>query len=314
MKIKLFTHSDLDGIGCAILMKYLYKDNELDIEYCDYGNVNDKIKNFLNSNFSVYDKIFITDISVDEEVANLIDSLSNIIQFTLLDHHKTAGWLNKFSWAKVEEFDSLINRKTSGTLMLFRELFDLFQDQKLEDGTLYCKNSIYAFVNLVNNYDTWYWKEVGNDNPKKLNDLLYLYGRYLFIDKMLLSLVSESSTMTQEDLFILNIRQAEIDRYIEKKNKNIIKIELKGLNVGVVFAENYISEVGNKLCELNPDLDLVALVNMDYSVSYRTIKENVDVSEFAKIFDGGGHKKSSGSPIDKYVKDSVIEELFWKGY
>ena len=53
---------------------------------------------------------------------------------------------------------------------------------------------------------------------------------------------------------------------------------------------------------------------MDYSVSYRTIKDNVDVSEFAKIFDGGGHKKSSGSPIDKYMKDSIIEELFWKGY
>ena len=49
MKIKLFTHSDLDGVGCAILMKNVYRNDKIDIEYCDYGNVNDKIKEFLNS-------------------------------------------------------------------------------------------------------------------------------------------------------------------------------------------------------------------------------------------------------------------------
>ena len=41
--IKLFTHTDLDGIGCAILAKLAFGE-EVDIEYCDYDNINEKVK------------------------------------------------------------------------------------------------------------------------------------------------------------------------------------------------------------------------------------------------------------------------------
>lgn len=41
--IKLFTHTDLDGVGCAVVGKYAYDDQGISIEYCDYHNVNEKI-------------------------------------------------------------------------------------------------------------------------------------------------------------------------------------------------------------------------------------------------------------------------------
>ena len=313
MRIKLFTHTDLDGIGCAILMKNVYKNNEVDIEYCDYGNVNDKVEEFLllNEDFN-FDKVFITDISVNESIADWIQTKIELNKtydkFILLDHHKTADWLNKYNWVKVEENSEYLERKTSGTQMLHEWL--------ISNNSEYIKNNWFnskEFISMVNNYDTWYWKELEDVKPKQLNDLLYIYGRDKFIDKILYELDNCLLHFHSTDDLLLKLRQEDIDRYIEKKNKSIIKIELKGLNIGVVFAENYISETGNKLCELNKDLDLVALVNMDYSISYRTTKDNIDVSELAKIFDGGGHKKASGSQIDDYMKNSVIEELFWKG-
>lgn len=309
MRIKLFTHTDLDGIGCAILMKNVYKNNEVDIEYCDYGNVNDKIGYFLNKDYIKYDKVFITDISVDENVAKIIDELSCVKDFILLDHHKTAEWLNKYDWAKVEDYCSVFGIKISGTFMLHKWLIEN-NEEYVKCNYLNSKD----FVQLVNDYDTWRWNELRDIKPKQLNDLLYIYGRDKFIDKILYELDNCLLHFHSTDDLLLKLRQEDIDRYIEKKNKSIIKIELKGLSVGAVFAENYISEVGNILCELNKDLDLIALINMDYSISYRTIKDHIDVSEFAKIFDGGGHKKASGSQIDVYMKNAIIEELFYEAY
>lgn len=41
-KMKLFTHTDLDGIGCAILFKHMCAKlhSGLDIEYCGYDTIN----------------------------------------------------------------------------------------------------------------------------------------------------------------------------------------------------------------------------------------------------------------------------------
>lgn len=42
MRVKLFTHTDLDGIGCAVLGKLAFKN--IDISYVDYNDVNDTLK------------------------------------------------------------------------------------------------------------------------------------------------------------------------------------------------------------------------------------------------------------------------------
>lgn len=57
------------------------------------------------------------------------------------------------------------------------------------------------------------------------------------------------------------------------------------------------------------DFDFVSLIrkNKDsdgYTVSFYTAKENVDVSEIARSYGGGGHKKAAGSP----VKYNIYEE------
>jgi oligoribonuclease NrnB/cAMP/cGMP phosphodiesterase (DHH superfamily) len=35
MKIKLFTHTDLDGVGCAVAANVMFE-GEVDIEYCNF--------------------------------------------------------------------------------------------------------------------------------------------------------------------------------------------------------------------------------------------------------------------------------------
>lgn len=79
---------------------------------------------------------------------------------------------------------------------------------------------------------------------------------------------------------------------------------------GVVFADKYISELGNELCKLNRELDYIAIVNMSTrSVSYRTIKDDVDMDMIAKKYGGGGHPKAAGSKFDVYKLARFLDEL-----
>lgn len=106
--------------------------------------------------------------------------------------------------------------------------------------------------------------------------------------------------------------EEEAKRYIETKEANIKKIEINGLTAGVVFAESNISELGNVICENNPDIDFAMIINIDKSISFRTVKDNVDVSEIARSLNGGGHKKAAGAPILEDIKDRFIIDLMKK--
>ena len=58
--IKLITHTDLDGIGCAILAKIAFRDN-VEIEYCNNPDGATEALNKLKA--YLYDSIIVTDIS-----------------------------------------------------------------------------------------------------------------------------------------------------------------------------------------------------------------------------------------------------------
>ena len=294
-KIKLFTHTDLDGIGCAVIAKLKFGDN-VDIEYCNYGDINIKVEKFLlDSSKHFYDFIYITDISVNEDVVTIIEAEVKD-KIKILDHHKTSLWLNKYEWAKVTEFDEELNEKTSGTYMFYKEFYN--------------GGKIKELSNTIRKYDTWIWKDENDIIPKKLNDLMYIYGRDIFINSMIEYCNGfDADLITYEDEFLLSLKQKEIDNYLESKNKSMIKTCLFGLSVGIIFAERFHSEIGNRLCEMNDDIDLVIIINIDYSISYRTIK-NIDLSEIAKSFGGGGHPKASGSPIPDNLKIEIIKHCF----
>jgi len=297
-KIKLFTHTDLDGVGCAILGRYMFKES-IDIEYCDYGNVNDKINTFLDSgDYKNYIQIFITDLSVNEEVANKLHSIHEKVK--LLDHHKTALWLNKYDWVLVEEIDDELNLKTSGTYMFYKytckEVTDFYELKLVSD--------------IIRRYDTWEWKETNDILPKKFNDLYYIYGRDVFLNKVIKYFEGKNDFLIDEqDDLLLKLKQTEIDNYLDSKNKSIIKTNLFGYKVGIIFAERFHSEIGNRLCEINNDVDLVVIINIDYSISYRTIKD-IDLSIIAKQLGGGGHPKASGSPLPDDLKMEIIRNCF----
>jgi oligoribonuclease NrnB/cAMP/cGMP phosphodiesterase (DHH superfamily) len=302
-RIKLFSHEDLDGFGCNIVAISIFEN--VDCENLNYDNVNQRIKSFfVFGEYKNYDKIYITDISVKEDVANIINNLKDV-QVKLLDHHPTAQWLNEYDWATVD-----IERhgeKTSGTRMLYDELENLIKVTKVN------KKSLFEFVEMVRKYDTWLWKEKYNDIlPKQLNDLFYIYGSNRFINNMLYNLKLHSPKQFIDDNhLLLELEQEKIDRFIESMNKKIIPYNIAGYTAGIVFTDQYVSELGNRLSTMNPDYDLIVMIGGD-SISYRTTKEDIDCGQIAKLVGGGGHPKAAGSEISLDNQLNYIEKLFKK--
>lgn len=298
--IKLFTHTDLDGVGCAILAKRAFGE-DVDIEYCNYDEINLKVEEYFNSDLE--HECHITDISINDELANKIDGSNK--KYQLLDHHSTALELNKYEWCSIQIENEDTHIKTSGTEMYYKWL--------INNGYLIGSKVLDRFVELVRNYDTWRWSTLGDNGIicKQVNDLLYLYGRDRFIDWCLSELHFDTfPKLYDSDKLVLEIEQNNIDNYIKKKNEQMLIMPICDRTCGVVFAERYFSELGNKLCQMHPEIDFVAMIDMSGTVSYRTVKNDIDLGkDVAKLFGGGGHAKAAGSRFAGAQFD-VINSIF----
>ena len=262
--------------------------------------------NYLNSNDDSLSYIYITDIRVNEEVAKLLDERGGVV---LLDHHPTALELNKYPWCKVR-VEELNDIKTSGTRIFYHWLvMNGCISDELENN-----EALRRFSELVRDYDTWRWAELGEEGIicKQVNDLMYLYGRDRFIT-LCISQIHDCvfPRLYASDELILSIKQKEIDDYVEEKNEQLITTPMCGRVCGFVFAEKYFSELGNRLCRMHPEIDFVAMIDMSGTVSYRTVKEDIDLGkDVAQLFGGGGHPKAAGSEFSKEIQLKTIEEIF----
>lgn len=299
--IKLITHNDLDGIGCEVVFKLLYGD-EVDVFSVGNNEVNNIVEQSLEElRFGIYEQLFITDLSVNEELAEIINKEGLKVQ--LLDHHPSATHLNKYSFANVTTH-LLDGLKDSGTHLSFIYLLD-----KLLNKGLY-NESLEDFVELVRQYDTWEWKEIfRNEEAKQLSDLLYILGREKFVNDMVHRIKDNKELFSETDKLILEIKQKEIDNYINIKEKELIIKNFKLYKIGIVMADSHTSELGNILCERHEELDFVAIIKKE-TVSLRTVKDDINLTDIAKQFGGGGHPKASGFPLSNVKLNNFINDIF----
>lgn len=308
---KVLSHTDLDGVGSAIIIARLSA-GTTQMEYGDYPNIDKRVNNFLDkADLSLYSNLFITDISVNEETAERLEAIHQSnpdLTIQLLDHHKTAKWLNKYDWAYVSTAH-IKNTKTmetypsSGTSLVVNHF-----EHELN---IFIPKVVREFAEQVRRYDTWEWSDVYKEiRPKELNDLLYTIGREQF-SATYSRFLEKSDTpffdwFTIEHRTLLDQRQKEIEAYIKKKDE---QLTVTDGNVGIVFAESHVSELGNEICKLHPEIDYVVIFDVGArKMSFRTVKD-IDLSEIAKSHGGGGHPKASGASFELSELLTVIESF-----
>lgn len=298
--LKLITHNDLDGVGCGIIASYILG-NGIDISYCSNHQVDKVFSDTLSS--GEYEMIILTDVSINKENAEKVkESDMNVL---LLDHHPTALWLNEYPFAKVFIED------TDGTKTCGTQLFASFLYQSMEEDKDFHKGRkmfemvtnkvLWKFVKLVTYWDTWQWKEENILEAKELNMLFDIYGLEEFSKLIKKKFENyelygdDSSFFGMAERHVLKLRQREIDDLFKKKNKSLKKTKFEGYNVGVIFCDRFYSEIGNRICKENSDIDFVVMLQ-DHTTSLRGI-DKVNLGDIAKKYGGGGHNNAAGFPI-----------------
>lgn len=309
-KIKLFSDSDLDGVSCGVLATFMFGNN-VDITYCTPKDIDDTIKDFINSKeYENYKRVFITDLVIKEPTANMIDETDQY-KFKMFDHHKSNYINNKFIWANV--YESLLKRKTCGTELFWNHLKDYYITGPEE------YNVVDKYVEYVRLWDTWDWINSDNEGiyARDLNTIFNIYSKSKFVNCIVNRLASNDDLFlkgTEKEL--INIEEARKSRYINQKMKNIRTLDIDDYKIAYVFAESYISELGNYIVKNMTDVKYAAIINVDAGVvSLRALASaEVDLSKIAKSFStqGGGHPLSAGFVFDKEYVDPMINLIFKK--
>ncbi|QOR65020.1 oligoribonuclease [Cytobacillus suaedae] len=301
--IKLFSDSDLDGIGCGLVAKLAFGD-EVEVAYCSYRNLNERVERFIDDPENNDAQIYITDLAVNEDIEKkLAERFKKGKHVQMVDHHVTAMHFNQYDWGFVQpEYED--GRKTCATSLYYEFL--------LEKNLITSSPALEEFIELVRQYDTWEWEANENTAAKRLNDLFFIISMEQFETEMLERLkTQESFSLNDTENMILDIEEEKIERYINAKNRQLVQTFVGDYCVGIVHAERYLSELGNALAKLNPHIDLITLVNVGTKkLGFRTIYDHVDVSAFAKQFGGGGHPKASGATLTKETFDMFVVNVF----
>ncbi|WP_243354951.1 DHH family phosphoesterase [Bacillus litorisediminis] len=303
---KLFTHNDLDGVGCGIVAKIAFGD-QVDVRYNSVMGLDFQVERFLEKKKGKKQKedfLIITDLSINEENTKALDEyVSEGGMARLIDHHKTALHFNDYSWGlvKVEYEDG---RLTSATSLLYEYL--------VEHGLIQPSAAVEEFVELVRQYDTWEWEKYDNIKAKHLNDLFFMVSIDEFEEKMVSRLLeSEHFEYDEFEQKLLDMEEEKIERYIRRKRREMVQTFVGEYCTGIVHAESYHSELGSELGKENSHLDYITILNMGgRKISFRTIHDDVDVSAVAGRFGGGGHAKAAGCSMNEESYELYVKAAF----
>lgn len=290
MKRLIISHiADPDGVTPIILSKLVFE--EIDYILSENKDVNDNVKN----NLDKYDFIYVVDLNISEELADFIEA-NYKEKIMILDHHLSCNNMNKYSFIEVNA-----EGKESGTSLYYKYLLNNYNNNLLN------RESTKMLVEHVRTMDIYDFSKTSKEEAEKLEMIFKIYGKDRFIDKFYNVIINDLELYSKEDLNLVELEKERIKRYIEEKE--FIEISLDNKRVGVVFAERYISELGNYLINKYDYLDYIVLINMDKKISYRG-NGKVDLSVIAKKFGGGGHINAAGNCLSSGLKEKVIKEIF----
>lgn len=318
--VKTFSHTDLDGVGSALLLKAILKTINsfkeatfLPNSYCEtgkYGTIDKEILDFIDNNPYEVTHIFITDLCPSLSTLEKLNKYCEEkgIEWTIYDHHKTALEANDIypSNSNIVVIDEDTGYKHSGTSLIFKELCGVMPHQAFNISS---KEKLARFADIVRCYDCWDWatnphaeyKTRAND----FNNMFYLFSydeRKDLVLKVLINGVPFLDNYSE----IINALNRKEQEYIDSKCKSAKYDFLDGYTYAYVFAEQYKSTLGNQLAKLvDPEtqepVDFGMVIDGN-KLSLRAVKDHVDVSAIAnKFFGGGGHQKAAGGRIPEVL-------------
>ena len=354
--IKIFSHNDLDGFGAPLLLEAvkdtMFPDCEFDLTNCGAGRIDEEFAKWLQSaESSRATDVYIMDMTPDSDYTfkQLNTNFAN--HWLVFDHHETEAELRQqYSTNSISATDPQVNpsatslvwdwlkkqphfndlseerRQQLGYLVELIRAYDtwdwLKKQPHFNDLSEERRQQLGYLVELIRAYDTWDWQndpdiseeeKVAADNFDQLFWFYPLQDSASFVSNVFNIGWEEYAKQNQLLIKTLNERRA---KYLKSHLKDTLITKIDGHQLGLVYADDYKSEIAHELLIQHPDVE-AALVISPVSVSLRS-NGKLDVAKFAeKYFNGGGHADAAGgrltiNPIEigeQAVADHLAETI-----
>lgn len=317
--IKLFSHNDLDGFGAPLLLKavqpVMFDDTEFDMTNCGAGRIDDEFARWMRTpEASRFTDVYIMDMTPDSDYTFQQLNANFANHWLVFDHHESEAALrSKYAANSVTAADPTTNPSATSLV------WDWLQQQPhFADLPSQRQDELAYLVELIRAYDTWDWQNdpdmdaaerTAADNLDQLFWFYPLQDSSSFVEGVLAAGWPKYEKANHLLIHTLNERRA---KYLKSHLKDMIETTIAGHRFGVVYADDYKSEIAHELLKQHPDVD-AALVVSPVSVSLRS-NGKLDVAKFAeKYFNGGGHADAAGGRLTvnpvQVGEQAVIDDL-----
>lgn len=225
--------------------------------------------------------VAILDFSYSNAVTKqMIAAAENLI---IIDHHKSA----------MVELHDISNGRFDMNHSGARLAWDFFHPGKEPP----------KFINYIEDRDLWKWELPYSKEFSASFDMV----PFQFEEFEKFEDDSVFDDAVERGSYVLAYSKTVVKKVCEKASRR----KLGDLDVLVVNASHWMSEIGARL---SPDCDVAVIWYYDHEdrmnkVSLRAFHEHVDVSEIAKRWGGGGHKKAAGFALPAEIHiDSIFNE------
>lgn len=300
MRSLLYTHTDLDGCGSAVLSTLLSTlEDSWDVTFLDNAQVDGAVEILPTSAlYEHYDRIVFADLPVTMATAEKLSHINLFTEVCLLDHHQTTLPVqDKYpEWAKVVVEDN--NVLQCGTSLFYATFCDSIRSQIVE-----------LFVEAVRAWDTWTWQSDGNQFSENLQLLqVNSASNKAFAEKIAENL-RNGEMITDSNYVIINHAKMQEYKYLQSMKDKWFEFDYAGMKFAAVVAGQYSSKLGNLISKEHPEYVGVVMLT-EYGLSFRTTRTDVDMGTLAKSLGGGGHKQAAGASFNKKTKKLIIEAAF----
>lgn len=328
LKEILLTHNDMDGAGCRIVFELAHvgmsKGYDYDVLNCANGNIDEISKDTIERpDIDTNTEIYYADISPSKDVLEML--ISKGFKVKIFDHHATNVTLLDICPSWVIRVTNDLGELCCGTSLLYQYYSALAVSSLVTNPSknhyMYFRDDygtklLANFVECIRLYDTWEWKRLNMVEAKDLHTLYFLLGMDRFCNRFINRIIDKEgdNVILDTDWEFINAKgdyeRKIIDEFIEIPG-SIIDTDIQGYRTALTIGTRgaSISELASRFLSAKPEFDLFINLSIGSNpkfFSIRTIKDYIDVSEFAKNLGGGGHVSASGAPLNDKVYEAII--------
>ena len=310
--INVFTHNDLDGVACAVLLSMYAKqiDAGITVVYCTPGTVYDELKKLKSILQIAYEtdvatpiarEIYVTDIALGVQSAGIMEwFLDHGCSVESIDHHALKTH-HKYPWMTVTSSPSIC---AADLVMSFLGNYKYIRFPSAVDD----------FVRHVSGWDSHRFPVAERREYEDYNLALKALGEKSAQSFFFGALMEEpNQPLRIKDTYlgpVVDELYGNQRKYCALHGKNTFTFTDQGYCVVAVFADQFVSSVADYVLDHHPEADICAVIQMPVCVSLRTRNPGIDLfTNFAMPRGGWGHAGAAAFPIKDKITSQILSPI-----